>query len=209
MYADQRRMEAAVMSSDLDWTVVRPSGLFASPAVSAYAAHHRTLHIEDRSGGLHAASSPSCGRRGSGTSADPAAFRRQRPPPVCASAVPPMRVAAQIIHSGAAQAGAPTTRLASRSAATRAAVTGQSTTLCDQRQARMCRRVGTTSIRDQVPGAEGWDLRSSQPNLTGVSREAFGGVPAYLIAAEGDRLRFQADPARIRRPAGTAGSLAV
>src|ERR1035441_3647408 len=90
-----------------------------------------------------------------------------------------------------------------------AAVTGQSTTLCDQRQARMCRRVGTTSIRDQVPGAEGWDLRSSQPNLTGVSREAFGGVTAYLIAAEGDRLRFQADPARIRRPAGTAGSLAV
>jgi hypothetical protein len=40
-------------------------------------------------------------------------------------------------------------------AATRAAVTGQSTTLCDQRQTRMCRHVATTSIRDQVPGAGG------------------------------------------------------
>jgi putative NADH-flavin reductase len=36
LYADQRRMEALVMSSGLDWTVVRPSGLFASAAISDY-----------------------------------------------------------------------------------------------------------------------------------------------------------------------------
>jgi putative NADH-flavin reductase len=36
LYADQRRMEELVMSSGLDWTVVRPSGLFASPSVSDY-----------------------------------------------------------------------------------------------------------------------------------------------------------------------------
>ena len=46
-------------------------------------------------------------KEGSGTSADPTALRPQRPPPVCASALPPMRVAAQIIHSGAAHAGGP------------------------------------------------------------------------------------------------------
>jgi NAD(P)H-binding len=36
LYADQRRMEALVMKSGLDWTIVRPSGLFASPAVTDY-----------------------------------------------------------------------------------------------------------------------------------------------------------------------------
>ena len=35
------------------------------------------------------------------------------------------------------------------------------------------------------------------------------GAVVCLITAEADRLRFQTDPARIRRPAGTAGSLAV
>jgi putative NADH-flavin reductase len=35
-YDDMRRMEAVVAASDLDWTVVRPSGLFASPLVSDY-----------------------------------------------------------------------------------------------------------------------------------------------------------------------------
>lgn len=35
-YDDMRRMEAVVAASDLDWTVVRPSGLFAATAVSAY-----------------------------------------------------------------------------------------------------------------------------------------------------------------------------
>jgi len=35
-YADQRRMEALVMSSGLDWTIVRPSGLFETPAVTDY-----------------------------------------------------------------------------------------------------------------------------------------------------------------------------
>jgi putative NADH-flavin reductase len=37
LYADQRRMEALVTSSGLDWTVVRPSGLFVSTGVSDYA----------------------------------------------------------------------------------------------------------------------------------------------------------------------------
>jgi putative NADH-flavin reductase len=36
VYADMRRMEALVSSSELDWTIVRPSGLFNAPEVSAY-----------------------------------------------------------------------------------------------------------------------------------------------------------------------------
>lgn len=35
-YADMRRMEELVRSSDLEWTIVRPSGLFDAPAVSPY-----------------------------------------------------------------------------------------------------------------------------------------------------------------------------
>jgi putative NADH-flavin reductase len=35
-YADQRRMEALVQSSELDWTIVRPSGLFETPDVTDY-----------------------------------------------------------------------------------------------------------------------------------------------------------------------------
>src|SRR3954467_1140661 len=35
-YDDMRRMEAVVAASELDWTVVRPSGLFAADAVSGY-----------------------------------------------------------------------------------------------------------------------------------------------------------------------------
>jgi nucleoside-diphosphate-sugar epimerase len=35
-YADQRRMEALVRASDLDWTIVRPSGLFETPEVTEY-----------------------------------------------------------------------------------------------------------------------------------------------------------------------------
>jgi putative NADH-flavin reductase len=35
-YADMRRMEALVMSSGLDWTIVRPSGLFETPTVTRY-----------------------------------------------------------------------------------------------------------------------------------------------------------------------------
>ena len=37
LYADMRRMEAIVSETDLAWTIVRPSGLFDAPAVSAYA----------------------------------------------------------------------------------------------------------------------------------------------------------------------------
>jgi uncharacterized protein YbjT (DUF2867 family) len=36
MYDDMRRMEAIVSASDLAWTIVRASGLFEAPAVSAY-----------------------------------------------------------------------------------------------------------------------------------------------------------------------------
>ncbi|MEA2683652.1 MAG: hypothetical protein QOK05_1980 [Chloroflexota bacterium] len=36
MYADMGRMEDRVMRSGLDWTIVRPSGLFDAPVVSAY-----------------------------------------------------------------------------------------------------------------------------------------------------------------------------
>ncbi|HEU0028090.1 MAG TPA: NAD(P)H-binding protein, partial [Ktedonobacterales bacterium] len=35
-YADMRRMEALLMNSGLDWTVVRPSGLFETAAVTDY-----------------------------------------------------------------------------------------------------------------------------------------------------------------------------
>jgi uncharacterized protein YbjT (DUF2867 family) len=35
-YADQRQMESDVMSSDLDWTIVRPSGLFKSLLITDY-----------------------------------------------------------------------------------------------------------------------------------------------------------------------------
>jgi putative NADH-flavin reductase len=36
LYEDARRLEELVRASDLDWTVVRPSGLFDTPEVSAY-----------------------------------------------------------------------------------------------------------------------------------------------------------------------------
>jgi putative NADH-flavin reductase len=36
LYDDMRRMEATVSESDLAWTIVRPSGLFEAPVVSAY-----------------------------------------------------------------------------------------------------------------------------------------------------------------------------
>jgi putative NADH-flavin reductase len=36
MYADMEKMEAAVMNSGLDWTIVRPSGLFDTQGVSDY-----------------------------------------------------------------------------------------------------------------------------------------------------------------------------
>jgi putative NADH-flavin reductase len=36
LYDDMRRMEATVAGSDLNWTIVRPSGLIEAPAVSEY-----------------------------------------------------------------------------------------------------------------------------------------------------------------------------
>ncbi|QJA00281.1 SDR family oxidoreductase [Leifsonia sp. PS1209] len=36
LYTDMRRMEAIVTASDLDWTIVRPSGLFDASGVSEY-----------------------------------------------------------------------------------------------------------------------------------------------------------------------------
>jgi nucleoside-diphosphate-sugar epimerase len=38
-YADMRRMEALVRGSGLQWTIMRPSGLFDAPAVSRYELH--------------------------------------------------------------------------------------------------------------------------------------------------------------------------
>jgi len=35
-YADMKQMETLLMKSELDWTVVRPSGLFETPAVTDY-----------------------------------------------------------------------------------------------------------------------------------------------------------------------------
>jgi putative NADH-flavin reductase len=43
LYADQRQMEALVMNSALDWTIVRPSGLFVSPGVTDYQTGERHL----------------------------------------------------------------------------------------------------------------------------------------------------------------------
>jgi putative NADH-flavin reductase len=37
LYDDMRRMEALVRASDLDWTIIRPSGLFATDKVTDYA----------------------------------------------------------------------------------------------------------------------------------------------------------------------------
>jgi putative NADH-flavin reductase len=36
MYADLRRMESLVTQSDLDWTILRPSGLFAASSITGY-----------------------------------------------------------------------------------------------------------------------------------------------------------------------------
>jgi putative NADH-flavin reductase len=38
-YADMRRMEELVRSSDLEWTIMRPSGLFDAPATTHYELH--------------------------------------------------------------------------------------------------------------------------------------------------------------------------
>lgn len=38
-YADMRQMEAHLRDSDLEWTIMRPSGLFDTPAVSDYLLH--------------------------------------------------------------------------------------------------------------------------------------------------------------------------
>lgn len=45
-YADMRRMEELVRASDLEWTIVRPSGLFDAPVVTRYELH------EDRAPGI-------------------------------------------------------------------------------------------------------------------------------------------------------------
>jgi putative NADH-flavin reductase len=38
-YEDMRQMEAAVRTSDLEWTIVRPSGLFDAPHITEYELH--------------------------------------------------------------------------------------------------------------------------------------------------------------------------
>ena len=42
-YADMQRMETLVMNSQLDWTIVRPSGLFETPAVTDYHVAEATI----------------------------------------------------------------------------------------------------------------------------------------------------------------------
>jgi putative NADH-flavin reductase len=42
-YADMARMEALVMHSDLDWVIVRPSGLFETPVVTDYHVAERQI----------------------------------------------------------------------------------------------------------------------------------------------------------------------
>jgi putative NADH-flavin reductase len=46
-YDDMRKMEAVVAASGLDWTIVRPSGLFGAPAISDYRAS-ATEHLSGR-----------------------------------------------------------------------------------------------------------------------------------------------------------------
>ena len=50
VYDDMRRMEAMVTTSDLCWTILRPSGLFEAPTVSAYsiAVDHLPLRFTAR-----------------------------------------------------------------------------------------------------------------------------------------------------------------
>jgi uncharacterized protein YbjT (DUF2867 family) len=36
LYDDMRRMEAVIRASTVDWTIIRPSGLYGAPEVSAY-----------------------------------------------------------------------------------------------------------------------------------------------------------------------------
>ena len=43
MYADMEQMEKLVMGSQLDWTIVRPSGLFETPAVTVYQVAEATI----------------------------------------------------------------------------------------------------------------------------------------------------------------------
>ena len=39
-YRDMRRMEELVRGSDLEWTIMRPSGLFDAPGITRYELHH-------------------------------------------------------------------------------------------------------------------------------------------------------------------------
>ena len=39
-YRDMRRMEELVRGSDLEWTNMRPSGLFDAPSITRYELHH-------------------------------------------------------------------------------------------------------------------------------------------------------------------------
>lgn len=50
LYEDMRRMEALVQGSDVDWVIVRPSGLFDTPAVTDYrvAESHVKGHFTSR-----------------------------------------------------------------------------------------------------------------------------------------------------------------
>ncbi len=49
LYDDMRRMEALIRASDLDWTIVRPSGLYQLPAITDYTV------VEGRADGMFTA----------------------------------------------------------------------------------------------------------------------------------------------------------
>ncbi len=50
LYDDMRRMESLVQGSDLDWVIIRPSGLFDTPGVTDYrvAESHIQGHFTSR-----------------------------------------------------------------------------------------------------------------------------------------------------------------
>lgn len=46
-YRDMRRMEELVRGSDLEWTIMRPSGLFDAPGVTRYELHQDQAYRAD------------------------------------------------------------------------------------------------------------------------------------------------------------------
>src|SRR5258708_12558143 len=45
-YADMKQMETLLMKSELDWTVVRPSGLFKTPPLTNYHSPNNPIPVQ-------------------------------------------------------------------------------------------------------------------------------------------------------------------